>query len=150
VTRSPTYAVTVSDSGTGHYSQVITAGRHVLIADEPASYGGQDLGPSAYEYLLAGLGACTAVTVRMYAERHAWALRRTTVGLQHRKIPDSGGLSTIDHFQRHIQLEGDLTEEQKLRLIQIALKCPVSETLRHSAIVDAELVSDSPATRPRP
>jgi len=120
-----------------------------MIADEPRSFGGQDLGPSAYEYLLAGLGACTAVTLRMYAGRHAWPLRRITVQLQHQKVPATDGNSTVDYFHRLIHLDGDLTNEQKLRLIQIAQKCPVSETLRHAAIVDAELaVEPSPSELP--
>jgi putative redox protein len=131
--------VTVAESGSGPYSQRVTAGRHVLSADEPESLGGHDTGPSSYEFLLAGLGACTAITLRMYAERHNWTLRRTMVELQHKKIQTADGTSRIDHFRRIIYLEGDLTEEQRLRLFEIAGKCPVSETLRHAAIVESKL-----------
>jgi putative redox protein len=131
--------VTVAESGSWPYSQRVTVGRHVLSADEPESVGGHDTGPSSYEFLLAGLDACTAITLRMYAERHNWALRRTTVELQQEKIPTVDGTSKIDHFHRIIYLEGDLTEEQRLRLFEIAEKCPVSETLRHAAIVESKL-----------
>jgi putative redox protein len=83
----------------------------------------------------------------MYVERHNWTLRRTTVELQHEKIPTADGASKVDHFYRTICLEGDLTEEQRLRLFQIAERCPVSETLRHAAIVDSKL---EPALPPAP
>src|SRR5258707_5733900 len=77
--------VTVAESGSGPYSQLVHAGRHVLSADEPEGSGGRDKGPSPYEYLLAGLGACTAMTLRLYVERHNLGLRRTTVQLWHAK-----------------------------------------------------------------
>ena len=76
--------------------------------------GGQDSGPSPYEYLLAGLGACTAITVRLYCDRHNWNLRRAMVRVQHDKVLGSDG-APIDHFQRTIYLDGDLTEEQRRR-----------------------------------
>ena len=155
--ETPINPVIVTDSGSGRYSQRVTAGRHVLTADEPEARGGQDTGPSPYEYLLAGLGVCTAITLRMYVERHAWPLRRTTVELQHEKVLAADGRSETDRFRRVIHLEGDLTEEQKLRLLRIAQRCPVSETLRHAAIVDTELAGGSisaepptPAPQPQP
>jgi len=131
--------VTVAEISSGRYSQCVTVGRHILAADEPESLGGHDTGPTSYEFLLAGLGACTEITLQMYAERHNWALRRTTVKLQHEEIPAAEGTSRIDHFHRIIYLEGDLTEDQRLRLFEIAGKCPVSETLRHAAIVESKL-----------
>ena len=115
--------VTVAESGSGPYSQLVRAGRHVLSADEPEASGGHDVGPSPYEYLLAGLGACTAITLRSYVERHNWGLRRTTVELWHETKPAADGKSMINHFHRAIHLDGDLTEEQRLRLLEIAERC---------------------------
>ena len=87
--------VTVAESGSGPYSQLVHAGRHVLSADEPEASGCHDVGPSPYEYLLAGLGACTAMTLRSYVRRHNWGLRRTTVELWHETRPAADGKSMI-------------------------------------------------------
>lgn len=133
-----TRQVTVSECG-GRYAQEITIGRHTLRADEPATKGGGDTGPSPYQLIMAALGACTAMTIRMYAERHKMPLSRTTVELQHFTLPSINDAGVLDYFARTIRLEGDLTNEQKLRLMQISEKCPVSETLRRSATVDARL-----------
>jgi putative redox protein len=136
--------VTVAESGSGPYSQLVHAGRHVLSADEPEPSGGHDVGPSPYEYLLAGLGACTAMTVRSYVERHNWGLRRTTIELRHEMRPAADGKSLIDHFHRAIHLDGDLTEEQKLKLLEIAERCPVSRTLRRSSAIHSHLANAAP------
>jgi len=136
--------VTVAESGSGPYSQLVHAGRHVLSADEPETRGGNDVGPSPYEYLLAGLGACTAITLRAYVERHNWGLRRTIVELWHEKSPAADGKSMIDHFHRAIHLDGDLTEEQRLRLLEIAERCPVSQTLRRSSVIESRLADAAP------
>jgi putative redox protein len=130
--------VTVTEEGSAAYAQTVRIGRHILRADEPQSRGGQDAGPSPYDYLLAGLGACTVVTVRMYAERHDWPLVRTAVDLWHEKIPPAGNTATTDCFHRVIHFQGELTEEQRSRLLQIAEHCPVSQTLRHAAIVETK------------
>ena len=129
-------AVTVVESGNGPYAQFVTAGHHVMGADEPESLGGRDTGPSPYEYLLAGLGACTAMTVRMYAQRHKWLLTRTLVSLRHQKVSASAG----DRFERVLTFEGGLSEEQRTRLLEIAEKCPVSMTLRRQSEVATRLV----------
>jgi putative redox protein len=138
--------VTVVESGNGPYAQFITAGRHVLGADEPESLGGHDTGPSPYEYVLAGLGACTAMTLRMYASRHGWGLSKTSVDLQHEKTLGSDGKSKVDRFNRIIRLEGNLTDEQRRRLLEIAEKCPVSQTLQRASVVNSNLVDASPST----
>lgn len=130
--------VTVTESGVP-YAQAVIVGRHVLAADEPISKGGRDAGPSPYEYLLAGLGACTLITMRMYADRHKWPLNRAKVELWHEKVAATGAAPKTDHFYRIIHLEGDLTEEQRLRLLQIAERCPVSETLRRASSIDTSL-----------
>ena len=82
----PPGSVVVTDTGTGRYTQSITAGRHRLTADEPMSIGGADAGPNPYELLLAALGACTSMTMRMYAERKGLSLLRTTVRLRHDRV----------------------------------------------------------------
>jgi putative redox protein len=136
--------VTVAESGSGPYSQLVHTGRHVLSADEPEASGGHDVGPSPYEYLLVGLGACTAMTLRSYVERHNLGLRRTTVELWHETRPTADGKSMIDRFHRAIHLDGDLTEEQRLRLLEIAERCPVSQTLRRSSVIASRLADASP------
>lgn len=135
--------VTVSESG-APYAQAVTAGRHVLTADEPLSQGGRDAGPSPYEYVLAGLGACTLITMRMYADRHKWPLAHAKVELWHQKVAATGGAPTTDRFHRIIYLEGELIEEQRSRLLQIAEHCPVSETLRRTSILGTTLAELSP------
>lgn len=134
--------VTVSEKG-ALYAQAVIAGRHILAADEPISQGGQDTGPSPYEYLMAGLGACTLITMRMYAERHKWPLSRAKVELWHEKVTATGTAPKSDRFYRIITLEGELAEEQRVRLLQIAEHCPVSETLRRASSIHTTLAEVS-------
>jgi len=131
--------VRVVESGSGPFSQIVTAGGHTLSADEPEAVGGHDVGPSPYEYLLAGLGACTAITLRSYIARHNWGVDRITVELQHARISAADGTSIIDQFRRDIHLKGDLSAEQRLKLLEVANRCPVSETLRRSSVVESKL-----------
>jgi putative redox protein len=133
-------AVRVAESGSG---PIVWAGRHVLSGGKPQIRRDHDHGPSPYEYLSAGLGACTAMTVRAYVERHNWDLRQTIVEVRHEKAAAADGTSTVDQFHRTIHLNGDLTEEQRLKLLQIAERCPVSETLRCSSIVKSRLADVS-------
>lgn len=130
--------VTESDLN-GPYAQIVTAGRHVLSADEAESVGGHDAGPSPYEYLMAGLGACATMTMRMYAQRHQWPLGRSTVEVWHERVAGTDGRPTTDRFRRLIHLDGNLTEDQRRRLLEIADKCPVSRTLRQPSLVESEL-----------
>jgi uncharacterized OsmC-like protein/alpha/beta superfamily hydrolase len=131
--------VTVTETREGRYAQAITAGRHRLRADEPASAGGDDSGPSPYDLLLAGLGACTSMTLRMYAEQKKWPLERVSVALKHGKVhaEDCGECETrdgrIDRIDREIEITGGLDEAQRARLLEIANKCPVHRTL-HSEV----------------
>jgi putative redox protein len=136
--------VTGAESGSGPFSQLVHAGWHVLSADEPEASGGHDVGPSPYEYLLAGLGACTGMTLRSYVERHNWELRRTTVELWQETRPAADSKSMIDHFHCAVHLDGDLTVEQRLRLLKIAERCPVSQTLRRSSDIDSCLADAGP------
>jgi len=126
--------VVVTESGVGPYGQRVTAGRHVLTADEPTPIG-LDSGPTPYDLLLSALGACTSMTLRMYAARKDLPLERVTVELDHSRIhaTDCADCETrtgkIDRIQRTIHLEGDLTAEQRAKLLEIADKCPVHRTL---------------------
>ncbi len=125
----------VVTGGPRGYAQEIVAGEHVLRADEPAEYGGTDTGPSPYGLLLAALGSCTSMTLRMYADRKQWPLAGVRVALDHAKIhaQDCADCETregkIDRIDRRIRLEGGLDEEQRARLLEIADKCPVHRTL---------------------
>lgn len=130
--------VTVIESGHGPYGQFVTAGRHVLGADEPESLGGRDTGPDPYELVLAGLGACTAMTIRMYAERKKIPVARIEVRLRHAQRA-SAGQGLHDKLERVIRLDGDLTPEQRQTLLEIAEKCPVSKTLRQGADILSSL-----------
>jgi putative redox protein len=127
----PTKVVVSSDSG---LAQEIVSGNHRWRADEPAPFG-TDTGPSPYELLLAGLGACTSMTLRLYAQRKGWDLQRVTVRLQHFRIhaEDCADCETkqgfVDRIDREIELTGGLDDAQKRRLIEIAEHCPVHRTL---------------------
>lgn len=125
--------------GTEKYAMDFKVGKHQLRADEPQSVGGQDLGPDPYQYLLVALGACTGMTLRMYADRKQWDLKEVSVHLKHEKThaKDCETCETkegkIDQIQREITLEGNLDEAQHKKLIEIADKCPVHRTL-HSEV----------------
>lgn len=131
--------VTVTETHEGRFTQEITVGGHRLQADEPASAGGNDIGPSPYDLLLAALGACTSMTLRMYADQKKWPLEHVTVRLKHEKIhaQDCSECETregrIDRIEREIEIAGNLDEAQRARLLEIANKCPVHRTL-HSEV----------------
>lgn len=122
-------------SSSGFLKQEITAGTHHLIADEPREAGGTDAGPDPYSYLLAALGACTSMTLQLYARRKQWPLEKVTVRLHNDRIhaADCTNCSTtegmINRIERVISLTGPLTDEQKTRLLEIADKCPLHKTI---------------------
>lgn len=122
-------------SSSGFLKQEITAGTHQFIADEPREAGGTDAGPDPYSYLLAALGACTSMTLQLYARRKQWPLEKVTVRLHNDRIHavDCANCSTtegmIDRIERVISLTGPLTDEQKARLLEIADKCPLHKTI---------------------
>jgi putative redox protein len=127
--------VAVAETGQGKFQQSIRAGRHTLIADEPVAQGGLDSGPNPYDLVLAGLGACTSMTLRLYADRKGLPLERVSVVLKHSRIhaADCETCETkeglIDRIDRVLTLSGNLDGEQRKRLLDIADKCPVHRTL---------------------
>jgi putative redox protein len=131
--------VVVRETRDSAYAQTVAAGRHRLRADEPAALGGADSGPSPYDFLLIALGACTSMTLRMYADLKKLPLERVTVRLKHAKIhaEDCADCETrdgkIDRIEREIALDGALDAAQRARLLDIADKCPVHRTL-HSEV----------------
>jgi len=125
--------------GISRLAQDVFIGRHRLAADEPVGAGGSNLGPNPYDFLLAGLGACTSMTLRLYADHKQWPLEKVTVRLSHEKIhaEDCADCETregkIDQIEREIEVQGPLDAAQRHRLLEIAEKCPVHRTL-HSEI----------------
>ena len=129
--------VVVTENGKGRYQQAITAGQHQLIADEPASMGGADAGPAPFDFIMSGLGACTSMTLRMYAERKGLALTGVSIALSHEKVEIDGVMR--DRINRSITLEGELSDEQRQRLLEIANKCPVHRALSQPFLLDCVL-----------
>jgi uncharacterized OsmC-like protein/fermentation-respiration switch protein FrsA (DUF1100 family) len=127
--------VIVTETGAGKFQQTIAIGPHRLTADEPIAAGGLDSGPGPYDLLVAALGACTSMTLRLYAEHKKLPLERVSVTLSHSKIhaQDCEECETregkIDRIERVLTLTGDLNDEQRARLVEIADKCPVHRTL---------------------
>jgi len=144
----PRDIVSVRETRVGKFQQAIAMGPHRLIADEPASVGGMDSGPTPYDLLLAGLGACTAMTVRMYADAKQLPLDRVAVALRHEKIyaADCADCETregkIDRVERVVTLEGALDATMKQKLLEIADKCPVHRTLHSEVNVPTRLADD--------
>ena len=127
--------VVVRETRNGKFQQTVSIGPHQMLADEPVAAGGEDTGPGPYDFVLAGLGACTSMTMRLYADRKSLPLERVTVTLKHSKIhaEDCAECETkagmLDRIDRVIAIEGALDAEQRGKLMEIADKCPVHRTL---------------------
>ncbi len=127
--------VVVKEDGRGLFTQQVRTGRHALLADEPLSVGGSDLGPAPYDLLSAALGTCTSMTLRLYARKKAWPLEHVEVKLRHKKVhlTDCEGCESaprqIDQIERELVLLGPLSDEQRSRLLEIADRCPVHRSL---------------------
>lgn len=128
--------------GAEGFTTEVMVRHHALLADEPEKIGGNDYGPGPYELVAAGLGACTAMTIQMYARRKDWVVEEVQVHIDHRKdyasdmaaaVEEGGG--KIDHFERTVYLRGALTDEQRGRLLEIADRCPVHRTLHEAVVV---------------
>lgn len=144
--NAPEGVIRVSEADASNFTQDISADGHHLIADEPASYGGNYLGPTPYQLVAAGLGACTSMTVRMYARQKKIPLEHVQVDISHAKVhaqdcescSQNGG--KVDRFERSITLQGDLTDEQRNRLLEIADRCPVHRTLEGDIDIQTRLL----------
>ncbi len=132
-------------TGKKGYTSEVLAGRHHFLADEPLSVGGEDLGPSPYQFLLTALGTCTGMTLRMYADRKGWELDQVDVHLSHTKDHKQDcetcddPKSKIDIIERELELKGNLDEKQRERLLEIADRCPVHRTLHNEIEVRTQM-----------
>lgn len=143
---APEGVVRVAEAEAGGFRQdIVIAGKHQIIADEPASMGGADLGPSPYQLLSAGLGACTTMTIRLYARRKSIPLAHVACDVTHDRCHSEdcdtaeGAGPKLDVFSRVIRLEGDLSAEQRAALLAIADRCPVHRTLHGQAVIKTRL-----------
>ncbi len=137
--------VTVTGAAAG-FAQEVTVGRHRLTGDEPVASGGTDTGPNPYDLLLAALGTCTSMTVAMYARRKQWPLESVTVRLRHKKVHAEdcenceAKVGLLDHIERELEFVGALSADQRMRLLEIADKCPVHRTLSTPVVIATRLV----------
>lgn len=122
-------------TGNGVHRQTVHIGPHTLLADEPSSNGGEDAGPEPHEFILAGLGACTSITVKLYATRKGWPLEGVEVSVGGNHVEGAFVLT------RKVTLRGDLTDEQRARLLEIANKCPVHKSLTGPIRIDTDLTA---------
>jgi putative redox protein len=126
----------ITETGDSAYAVAIEVSGHILRGDEPISFGGDNSGPAPYDYLLAALGECTAITVRWYAKQQNWPLEKVEVKLTHRKDAIAGESKKTDVFEKQIILHGDaLTEVQRKKLFEVAAKCPIQRTLEGTPII---------------
>jgi putative redox protein len=136
------HEVIVTETGDGKFQNQVDMGEHSLRSDEPADLGGDGAGPDPYDLLLGALGACTSITLRMYADRKGWKLEKVRVGLTHQRIhakdcedcEGTGSTPFVDEIDREVEIVGDLDDEQRARLLEIANKCPVHRTLTENEI----------------
>jgi putative redox protein len=132
----------VQESGGSDFAVRIVVSGHVIDGDEPEAAGGRNLGPSPYDLLLAALGECTAMTIRLYARQKGWPLDEVEVGLTHRKGDVEGRPAWTDHFTKVIRLHGPaLSDEQRVKLVEIAAKCPIQRTLQGDPVIETRLAT---------
>jgi putative redox protein len=144
----------VIQAGRDHYRAEVFAGGKRVVVDEPLEVGGKDAGPSPYDLLLGSIGACTAMTLRMYADRKGWPLESVVVRLRQARTYDKDCVECVSspvgphQVERELTLEGDLTEEQKARLVELADRCPIKQTLERGLHVVAAPPSAGAAATP--
>ena len=139
--------VKVEETGQSKFQQNAKVGKHTLLADEPLSVGGADTGPSPYDYLAIALGACTTMTMRMYADHKGYDIGKLSVDVSHAKVHaqdcadcGEGRQGRVDRFERTISVKGQVDPEIAQKLLRIADRCPVHKTLEHSSVVATKLV----------
>lgn len=137
--------VVVAETGQGRFANAVSiGGRHAMLADEPESYGGTDTGPTPYELLMAGLGACKTMTMRMYAQRNRYPMEQARVTLKHDKIhaEDCAECETedgrIDRIEVEVEVIGDMDEEIRQKIAHIASRCPVHKTLQSEVVIKSD------------
>ena len=148
---APEGVTRVAEADAEGFLQDVQAGRHHIRADEPASYGGTDRGLTPYQLVAAGLGACTSMTIRMYARRKGMALDHVSVDVTHDRVHAQDARAptvTLDRFTRLIRLTGDLLPDERAKLLEIANKCPVHKTLESSAEIVTQLAPEAEAATP--
>ncbi len=159
VKRAAEQSRVVARIGPRGFRTELLANGHPLAADEPESVGGTNTGPTPYDLLAAGLGACTAMTLRLYADRKGWPLEEAVVRLQHRQTHEAdceaaaegnGKPVAMDHLDRELDLLGPLDDEQRARLAEVADRCPVHQTLERGVTVNTTVRAPSPAAEPLP
>ena len=131
---------TSAEIGKDHYSTEIRAGNHTIISDEPVALGGEDKGLNPNELFLASLGSCTAITLRMYADRKEWPVDRILVDLKMDIVKSSGAQTT--YVKKHITIIGDITQEQKQRMLKIADSCPLHRIMTNPIVISSNLIPD--------
>ena len=144
--QEPGWVVARAAGAAPGFRTEITTGAHALTVDEPASVGGGDAGPTPYDLLLAAIGACTAMTVRMYAARKGWPLEEAVVSIRTRRSHAADCAECAEHekelprlrLERRVELRGPLTDEQRARMLAIADRCPVKQALQHGVMLHAE------------
>lgn len=146
MTATDSESVTVRETGRGKYQVEARMGGKALLVDEPLSAGGLGSGPNPYDLLAAALGACTTMTIRLYADHKGWPLNRVETAVRHSRA----GLNAPDHFDLDIALEGELDADQRARVLQVAERCPVHLTLTRGSEVAAKLVPAREARAIRP
>ena len=148
--ETPDTGVVARPTGSGRFQTEIAVRGTRFFADEPAEVGGAGTGPTPYELLSAALAACTAMTLRLYAERKGWELPPFCVEVAHAIVPGAAGERPRDRFARHIALDGDLPEERRAKLLEIADKCPVHRTFMRGfeVVTDLGPAGERPAGEP--
>lgn len=139
--EAPVPGVTVRETGAGPFRNEVRSGTHRLLADEPEQIGGGGTGPGPYDLLLASLGACTSMTLRMYADRKGWPLQGVEVELDHAKVAAADGAGRADDIGIGVRLHGPLSEEQRARLLEISEHCPVHRTLEGEVRMRTHMLS---------
>jgi putative redox protein len=138
--------VTVTETGLGKYQVEARVGAAAFLIDEPVSAGGLGSGPNPYDLLGAALGACTTMTIRLYAGHKGWPLKRVETAVRHSRA----GLNAKDRFELDIALEGELSAEQRARILEVAGRCPVHLTLERGSEVEARLMDAGEANGIKP